>query len=208
MKFNFLPQNFNFFVLFERQVGYAVDAAVCFRKVAEQGLADEESLERMKEIEHQGDEAAHAIFDQLNKTFITPFDREDIHALAIELDDVTDMLNTIINRLKVYKLTGVNANLVKFAGIIEESVRAMQCAVHGMRDSKNRAAVATSCVEINRLENVGDDLRDQMLSELFEREKDPITLIKWKEIYQDAETILDICEDVAHVVDSILVKQA
>jgi len=208
MGFNFLPKDFNFFELFEQQVGYAVDAAVYFKELVSKGTFDETKLQKMHDLEHNGDEVTHNILDRLNKTFITPFDREDIHALAKELDDIIDMIYTILNRLKVYKITGVDKNLVEFASVIEDSVRAVARAVKGMRDMKHFKTVAEACVEVNRLENLGDSMRDAMLEALFETEKDPISLIKWKEIYQDAETVLDICEDVAHVVQSILVKQA
>jgi uncharacterized protein len=208
MIFKFFPREFNFFDLFEEQVGYAVEAAKCFKEIAAGGKIDGQAVARMKDIEHKGDEAAHKIIDQLNKTFITPFDREDIHRLAKELDDVIDMANTIINRMAVYKLHGVNKNLIQFSSVIIDSVSALERAIKGMRDKKSLKLVNEACVEINRLENVGDTMRDEVLAELFEKEKDPIMVIKWKEIYQDAETVLDICEDVAHVVDSILVKQA
>ncbi len=208
MFFKFLPREFNFFDLFEKQVGCAVDAAKYFKEMTVRGVFDEEAVKKMGAVEHQGDEVAHTIIDQLNKTFVTPFDREDIYRLMKEIDDIVDMINTIISRLRVYKLSGVNKNLVEFASVIEESVNAVACAVKGMRNTKNYQAVSGSCVEVNRLENVGDSMRDQMLADLFDNEKDPIAVIKWKEIYQDAETVLDICEDVAHAVDSILVKQA
>lgn len=208
MLFRFLPKNFNFFDLFEKQAGHALEAATCFKDMVTKGALDENYLKKMGDIEHEGDQVAHQIFDQLNKTFITPFDREDIHSLTKELDDITDMLYTIANRLKVYKITSIDKNLIEFASVIEESVRGVVCAVKGMRNAKNSKSVFDSCIEINRLENVGDSMRDAMLAELFENEKDPISVMKWKEIYQDAETVLDICEDVAHVVQSILVKQA
>ncbi|MCX5701203.1 MAG: DUF47 family protein [Candidatus Omnitrophica bacterium] len=208
MLFNFIPREFNFFDLFEKQASYAVEAAKFFKELTAKGEIDEEAMNKMRLIEHQGDEAAHTIMDQLNKTFITPFDREDIFSLAKELDDVIDMINTIISRLAIYKLTGVNKNLVDFSLVIEESAQGILCAVKGMRNVKNLKIVKDACVEINRLENVGDSMRDTMLAKLFDTEKDPIAVIKWKEIYQDCETVLDICEDVAHVVSSILVKQA
>ena len=208
MFFKFLPKGFNFFDLFDKQVSYAVDAAVFFKKLVSKGAIDDESLDKMREIEHQGDEVAHNIIERLNKTFITPFDREDIHSLTKELDDVIDMINTIVSRLKIYKITDVDKNLVEFSSVIEQSVRALERAIRGMRDMKNCKTVFDAIVEINSLENVGDSMRDAVLAELFETSKDPIAVIKWKEIYQDAETVLDICEDVAHVVDSILVKQA
>jgi len=208
MGFSFLPKEFNFFDLFEKQVGYAADAANCFKEMVSKKQLDDTSLQRMHDIEHQGDDVTHEILDNLNKTFITPFDREDIHSLAKELDDIIDMIYTITNRLRVYKINSADKNLTDFANVINESVGAVARAVKGLRNTKNAKSISESCVEINRLENVGDSMRDAMLAELFETAKDPIEVIKWKEIYQDAETVLDICEDVAHVVQSILVKQA
>ena len=204
----FMPKEFNFFDLFENQVGFAVDASSYFKRVISTGEINVNVLQKIRDIEHQGDEVAHTIIAQLNKTFITPFDREDIYTLAKELDDVVDMINTILSRMVIYKLSGVNDNLVRFAVMIDDSVNALALAVKGMRNSKNSKSVLDACVEINRLENEGDSMRDIVLAELFEKEKDPIMVIKLKEIYQDAETLLDICEDVAHVVESILVKQA
>ena len=208
MLLNFFPKEFNFFTLLNKQAEYAVAAAKHFKELVAKGSVEEADLEKMQNIEHQGDEAAHTILDQLNKIFITPFDREDIHALAKELDDVTDMINTIVSRMMVYDIRGVNKNLVAFASVIEESVLALACVVKGLQHLKNSKFMMESCVEINRLENVGDSMRDKVLAELFETEKNPIAVIKWKEIYEDAETVLDICEDVAHVVQSILMKQA
>jgi predicted phosphate transport protein (TIGR00153 family) len=208
MFFKFLPKDFDFFSLFEKQAGYAVEAAAYLKEVVSKGALDEGRLKKMHAIEHQGDEVAHAIIAQLNKTFITPFEREDIHALTMQLDDVIDMLYTIANRLRVYKITKVSKDLIEFASVIEESVRCIASAIKGLRNEKNTKPVSESCIEINRLENVGDLMRDKAVEELFRTEKDPLMVIKWKDIYQDAETVLDICEDVAHVVESILVKQA
>lgn len=208
MIFNFFPREFNFFDLFTKQVAFAVEAAHCFKEIASKGAVDDAALERIKHLEHQGDDVAHAIIDQLNKSFITPFDREDIHALTIEIDDINDMINTIVSRMKIYKIAGVNERLIEFATVIEDSVQAVARAVKGLNNTKNAKAIKTACEEVNRLENVGDTMRDDFLAELFESEKDPIQVIRWKDIYQYAETVLDICEDVAHKVDSILVKHA
>ena len=204
----FFPKEFNFFDLFDKQVACAVEAAAYFKEVAQKGGFDAKALEKIHSIEHQADEIAHTVIEQLNKTFITPFDREDIHALIKQLDDVVDMINTIANRLVVYKLSKYDKNLAEFSKVIHESVKGVACAVNAMRTMKGFQKVSEACVEINRLENVGDAMRDMVLAELFETEKDPIAVIKWKEIYQDSETVLDICEDCAHVVESILVKQA
>jgi predicted phosphate transport protein (TIGR00153 family) len=208
MLFRFFPKQPNFFDLFEKQVGYAVEAACFFKEVVAQDRVSEGMLSKMAEIEHQGDNVAHTIIERLNKTFLTPFDREDIHALTMELDDITDMINNIVSRLRVYDITGVDQNLVEFAAVIEQSVPAVAKAVGGLRHVENVQVVFDACVEVNRLENVGDAMRDRVLAELFATATDPIAVIKWKDIYQDAETVLDVCEDVVHVVDSLMVKQA
>ncbi len=204
----FLPKEVNFFDLFEKQVGYAGDAARYFKELVSRGVVDDAVLEKMHDIEHQGDEVTHELIERLNKTFITPFDREDIHALAKELDDIIDMLYTITSRMKVYKIAAVSKELVEFSSLIEESISNVACAVKAMRNMKHSKSISDSCVEVNRLENVGDVMRDRVLGELFERERDPIMIMKWKEIYQYSETVLDICEDVVNVVESIFVKQA
>ncbi len=208
MIFKFFPKDSNFYGLFEKQISYAVEAARFFKQVAAQGYVNEDTLSKMEEIEHQADNVAHTIIETVNKTFITPIDREDIYALTTEIDDIVDMINTIVSRMKVYNIKGVDKNLVEFAEVIEQSVQAIKLAIGGLKNIKNVKVVYDACVEVNRLENVGDTMRDQALMELFENMKDPIMVIKLKDIYVDAETVLDVCEDVAHVVDSIMVKQA
>lgn len=208
MGFSFLPTESNFFVLFSKQAELAVTAAVYFVEITSNGIYDEETVRKMRSLEHQADEVTHEIIDRLNKTFITPFDREDIYTLTKELDSVIDMIYTITNRMRVYKIREVNDDLVEFANVIEKSVRALTVAIESLKDTKSPQAALDSCIEVNRLENIGDSMRDSILTKLFETATDPIYLIKWKEIFQFAETVLDICEDVAHVVESIIVKQA
>ena len=209
MLLRFFPKETNFFDLFDRQVTHALDAARYLKEVVANPTLGAEARQKMKNIEHQGDEVAHDIIDRLDKTFITPFDREDIHSLVREIDDIIDMIYSIVNRISVYQLDKVDKNLIRFASVIEESVLQVVNAVKGMRNMKNSKMVMNACAEVNRLENVGDAMRDEMLVDLFERAKhDPVSIIKLKEVYQDAETVLDICEDVAHVVESILVKHA
>jgi len=208
MCLRFLIHRFDFFDLLERQVGHAVDAACLFREITAQDQVTDDRFNRMTHIEHQGDDAAHTIIHQLNRTFLTPFDRQDVHTLVMELDDITDMIHNLVRRLRVYDITGVDPSLVEFAALIEPSVRAVARAIGGLRHAQNARAILDACVEVHRLENVGDVLRDQALAELFATARDPILVIKWKDIYQDAETVLDVCEDVVHVIASILVKQA
>ncbi len=210
MAFGFLlPKDGNFFDLFDKQVDYAVQAATHFAKIVADFKITDEEVEIMKEIEHHGDQITHQIMDQLNKTFITPFDREDIHSLSKELDDIIDMLYTITKRLRVYRILGENRNLAEFARVIEMSVKGVAQAIKGLRNMKKNKEILKACVEVNSLENLGDKMRDDLLTELFEKHsKDPLLVVKWKDIYQDAETVLDVCEDAVHVIESILVKQA
>jgi predicted phosphate transport protein (TIGR00153 family) len=204
----FLPKEFQFFDLFDKQAGFAVEAASLFKDLASSGKFMGDSASRMHEIEHHCDDVTHEIINKLNRTFITPFDREDIHALAHELDTVVDLINTTTSRMRLFKLSKVNKKLVQFSDLIEQSVGALSKAVKCMRDGKQLERVNQYCIEINRLENEGDQLRDESIGDLFAKSKDPIHIIKWKEIFTEAETVLDACEDVANIVESILVKQA
>lgn len=204
----FLPRNSDFFSLFDKLADNAVAAADLFKQAALEGKIDEATVKRMEAIEHDGDDTTYTLIDKLNKTFITPFDREDIHSLGKELDDVTDVINAMVGKLKIYKLSGVNKNLVEFALLIDESVRCLASAVKSLHDLKNSKNILAACVDINLKEDQADSMRDHSIAELFETETNPINVIKWKEIYEDAETVLDICEDVANVVEAIIVKQA
>lgn len=208
MGFSFLPKESNFFILFSKQAELAVEAAVFFVEITSKGSYGEEIVRKMRSIEHQADEVTHEIIERLNKTFITPFDREDIYTLTKELDSVIDMIYTITNRMWVYKIKEINLDLIEFANVIEKSVRALTVAIESLKDTNHPQPALDSCIEVNRLENIGDNMRDTILARLFETATDPVYLIKWKEIFQFAETVLDICEDVAHVVESIIVKQA
>ena len=208
MFFKFLPKEPNFFDLFDKQVNCTLEASKLFKDAVAKEIVSEDYIKKIQDLEHTGDKISYNILTQLNDTFITPFDREDIHSLTKELDDIIDMIYTIMNRLNIYKIKGVNKNLVDFAEVIEKSVSAVACAVKGLRDIKNPKSILSSCLEINRLENVADNMRNTVLAELFENEKDPIQIIKLKEIYEDAEDVLDVCEEVAHIVESIIVKQA
>lgn len=204
----FFPQEFNFFNLFNQQMDCLLEGADAFKRALEKGVVDPEYLRKIKEIESKADQSAGAIISQLNKSFITPFDREDIHGLATVLDDVIDMLNTIANRLAVYKISEVPKDFIGFSLVIEETIRTLASAVKGLKSMKNYDVVMSSCVEVSRMENIADAMRDTALAGLFESEKNPVVIIKWKELYEDAETVVDICEDAAHVVEAIMLKQA
>lgn len=204
----FFPNEFNFFIEFDKQADCLIEGAEALKKAVAKGTIDHISLGKIQEIETKTDAITGKVMSQLNKTFITPFDREDIHSLTKALDDVIDMMNTIASRMNTYKIKEARRSLIEFSLVIEEAVRALASAVKGLKDMKNYDVVMNACLEVSRLENISDAIRDSALAGLFENEKDTIALIKWKEIYEDAEAVVDICEDVAHVVESIMLKQA
>lgn len=201
-----LPKEDKFFDLFDRQAENLVRAAEFYRKCINEATLSPEQVREMHEFEHYGDEVTHTIINTLNETFITPFDREDILALANRMDDIIDNLYLLLNRFYLYKITKPTDFSKKLAGTIEHSTRALQKAVATLRSNKHMKDTLRHCVEINRLENEGDVLRDEAISDLFANEKDPIVVIKQKELYEIAEVTTDFCEHVANMVESILVK--
>jgi len=209
MKLSFLPKEFQFFDLFDRLASDAVHAAQCFKDFAQKGTFGIEETAKMRHIEERCDEVTHEIIRKLNRTFITPFDREDIYDLAHELDSVIDIIHSITKRMRLYKLNNiVNEDLIRFADLIEQSVGYLSQAIKGLRNIKQAKQISEWLIEINSVENMGDQLRDEVLGKMFANSTDPMDVIKWKDIFLDAEAVLDQCEDVANIVEGILVKQA
>jgi hypothetical protein len=206
MSFNFIPKEVKFFDYLNLQAENVVKASSYFKTILKHGALSEESAKKIHDIEHEGDTLSHEIVDMLNRTFITPIDREDIFALSHTLDDVLDLINAMSNRMRLYKLDPADEHFSQFIDIIDQAAVALSNAIKHMHDTKRQRRVLDHCIEINRLENIGDTLREKAISTLFETEKDPIKVIKWKEIYEVAEGTLDTCEHVAKVIESILVK--
>ena len=172
-------------------------------------LANYENVElrvqKLKDIEHKGDDMVHALLTKLNQTFITPFDREDIHRLASTIDDVLDFVNAAGERLMIYKISNPPSAAVELANIVvrqsEQISKAVSLLDHGPK-------VLDICVEINRLENDADEVSRKAIAHLFEREKDPIHLIKLKELFEVLERATDKAEDAANVLETVVLKSA
>ncbi|MEW5951676.1 MAG: DUF47 family protein [Elusimicrobiota bacterium] len=202
-----IPKEAKFFELFNNQTENISKAISFFKKSVKENSFTDEVVKKIKEYEHEGDTISHEIVDMLNRTFITPIDREDIYLLVNNIDEVMDLINVISNRIHMYKADVKDEYLYEFLVNIEESVTALNNAVKNLSNTSKKATrIMDYCIEVNRLENAGDSLREKAIMNLFEKEKDPIKVIKWKEIYEVSEAAIDSCEHVAKTIEGILVK--
>jgi uncharacterized protein len=176
-------------------------------KLLEQMLAPEKPLwdkaDEIKEVEHKCDFLTHEIIQRLNRTFVTPLDREDIHALARSLDDVMDAIDASAALVRLYRLDSVRFGARELAGIITVSTTQVSLALEALERHKG---LITHAVEINRLENEADRVHQQAVSRLFDDERDPLLVMKWKETLDFLEDATDRCEDVANVLEGVMVK--
>ncbi|WDF68872.1 DUF47 family protein [Sphingobacterium oryzagri] len=206
----FVPKDKKFFPLFEQAGANLIEMAKLLQEtVYSTDLAKRTDLnKKLEDLEHKGDNITHQIHLELGKNFITPFDREDIHALASSLDDVADFIHGASNRMELYKVATPSQAMKEITDLIVEATEHVATAVNELKDLKNIRNITDSCVRINSVENKADYIFDKAVGELFEFEKDAITLIKTKEVLSAMEDATDKCEDVANVLESILVKNA
>lgn len=203
----FMPKEAKFFDLFDKQAENLLEGAKLFNKIISAPEINRDNIDKMHAIEHRGDEINHDILNMLNESFITPFDREDIFTLAQNMDNVIDGIYMIANRFYLYRINQPSEESKKLADIIEKSVSAVCKVVNYLRSNKNMKDTLKQCVEINRLENMADDIRDEAISRILNDDKaNPILVIKQKELFEEAEKVTDMCEHVAAVVESIIVK--
>jgi predicted phosphate transport protein (TIGR00153 family) len=208
-KFNLMPRDDKFFDLFEVSAKNMVRAAVSLKDMIYSWERFDEKLEEMTQIEHQGDTITHEIMFQLNRSFITPFDREDIGLLAHSLDDVTDLIQSAADTMVLYKVKTPGKRARELADIIVQITTEVEDVMPSLRrHNANLEKILNSCVEINRLENVADTIYRTALTELFEYDSDIADIIKWREIYEHMESATDMCEDVANVLESVALKHA
>ena len=165
-------------------------------------------IREIERIEHEGDKVTHEIMHQLSATFITPFDREDIHELTSAIDDILDHIHGSAKRIEIYKVTNISPAMIKLAELIQQAADELYKAIHELRDLKNTNTIREASIKINSIENHADDVFDNAVEKLFEEEKNAIELIKIKEVLQNLETATDKCEDAANVLSSILVKHS
>lgn len=201
-----LPQEFEFYGLFEKAGDYSVAAAALLLKLTQNYEEADPLARELEALEHQCDEVAHQIMDRMNKCFITPLDREDIHAMIVSVDDVVDLIDASANRMTFFKVGQPTPHAINLAKQILRGCEKLSAAIHGMRNPKQYDAVMRDCIAIHEVENAADDILHEALVELFAVEKDPIQVIKWKDVYETMELVTDRCEDAANVLQSVIVK--
>ena len=209
--FNLLPKEKIFFDLFEQSAANVHKGAVKLVALMDDFTDLEAKAREIKDIEHAGDQITHQMIERLNKTFITPLDREDIHELTGRLDDILDFIDTAGNRIMLYKLDKPTKDAQALADIIEKTTAIIEKMIPGLRKlSSNQEveALMKSCIDVYDCETEGDRIEQHALAALFNNGHDPILVIKWKDIYEDLEAATDSCEDAANVIEAIVLKNA
>jgi uncharacterized protein len=200
-----IPRETKFFRMFAEVSENLTQGARLLHEILSNPTNDAERIRSLQELEHRGDEMTHNIIRMLNQTFITPFDREDIHRLTSSLDDVLDFVNAAAVRMTLYRITSPPPAAADLAKLIVRQAEELSAGVSLLETNQK---VLDHCVEVNRLENEADRVSRRAIAELFEHEKDPIQLIKIKELYEVLETATDKAEDAANVLEAVALKSA
>jgi uncharacterized protein Yka (UPF0111/DUF47 family) len=202
-----IPKDNVFFDLFEQQAGIVKEAAQKLVVLTEDFTSVKEKRQGIEQLEHQGDQVTHNIYEQLNRTFITPLDPEEISRLASMLDEVLDYIDGATEKMFYYGIEATDVHMVELAKLIHMQTVELEWAVKGIRSIKNPKYIEERCIEVNRLENLADDVLAHAVTDLF-RTQHAITIIKLKDIYEHLETATDYCEDVANVLSDIAIRHS
>jgi len=208
VRFPFIPREEKFFELFEGSAQNMVRAAQNLKQLVDTWENIEERVSEITALEHEGDTITHRIMEQLHRTFVTPFDREDIALLAHSLDDVTDFIHAAADAMFLYKVDRPGQSAQELSDIIVQAATEVEKAMPQLRRRAELKQILERCVEINRLENMADRVFRSAMAELFANTTDIIHLIKWREIYEHMESATDRCEDVANVLEGVALKNA
>jgi predicted phosphate transport protein (TIGR00153 family) len=202
-----IPHDKIFFDMFERQAGVVKEAAWQLVALTEDFTNVKEKRHEIEKLEHKGDQITHDIYDQLNRTFITPLDPEEISRLASALDEVLDYIDGATEKMYYYNIGATDAHMIELAKLIHMSTSEIESAVKSIRSIKDPRYIEERCIEVNRLENLADDVLAHAVTDLF-KTNDAITIIKLKDIYEHLETATDYCEDVANVLSDIAIRHS
>jgi uncharacterized protein Yka (UPF0111/DUF47 family) len=204
----FLPREEDFFTLFERHAALTVEGAKEFQILVSGTRNIAAVAARIKEIEHETDVITHTCVERLHTTFITPIDRDDIHRLITRMDDVMDFVESASERIALYDLVEMTPEVRDLAELLIRATTAVGTAVGGLRDLKRPQTVLDACIEVNRLENEGDEILRNAVAKLFRSARDPLYVMKWKEVYEALESATDRCEDVANIIEGVVLEHA
>ncbi|MBI5622512.1 MAG: DUF47 domain-containing protein [Elusimicrobia bacterium] len=207
MAFSLIPKEEKFYELFTVQADAGVKAAAMFQDLVRNWDLESPLFDQLRDLEHEADITTHEIKDKLNRTFVTPFDREDIHALASELDDIVDIIQSISNRMRLYRISSCRPELAELVHVLAEASVAVQKAVSCFSSADKSRRVLDHCIEVNRLENEGDALLAKAIGNLFAGDTEPMEALKWDRCFEAVERGIDKCEEVAHTIEGILAKQ-
>lgn len=204
--FNLLPKDTVFFDLFENLSRHIVSAAENLNALTKSFPQIDDYVRKIRETEHAADDLAHAALDRLDRTFITPFDREDIHMLVGQMDDIVDNIDALSKRFKLYHIQSMEADFIKQTELLVQATKAVSEAVHRLRKNRKLSGLSDLLIEIHRLESVGDDNNHAAVSRLYSGSTQPLDVMKWKELYDFIEDALDGCEDVGNILERIVLK--
>jgi len=208
VKIPFIPTEKKFFDLFEESSKNIVISARALKEMLDTWQFIDSRVAEITEMEHRGDTITHQVISLLHRTFVTPFDREDIALLAHTMDDIIDFIHATADAMFIYKITSPTQRAKELADVIVQASEEMEKAVAGLRKKSDFKKMLERCVEMNRLENVADRIYRAAIGELFDDTKDIAELIKWREIYEHMESATDRCEDVANVLEGVALKNA
>jgi len=201
-----IPKDEKFYDMFEELANKIEEGGNMFTDILNNYEQSEAKIAKLKEIEHEADIITHRTYEKMHRTFLTPLDREDIYNLVNKMDSVLDMIEAAAVRMQLYKIKKPADEIKELARILNLAIGKIKKIVHALRDKKKSQEILEDCVEINTLENEGDIVLRMTMARLFEREKDPIELIKWKEIFERIEESIDVCEDVSNIIEGIVLK--
>jgi len=203
-----LPREEDFFGLFERHAALTVEGAKEMKRLVQGGQNIGWLAARIKELEHETDVITHSCVERLHRTFITPFDRDDIHRLITRMDDVMDFIESASERLALYELEQMTQEVQDLARVLVRATEAVATAVAGLADLKHSQAILDACIEVNRLENEADEILRNAVAKLFRQATNPLLVMKWKEVYEALEEATDRCEDVANIIEGVVLEHA
>jgi predicted phosphate transport protein (TIGR00153 family) len=201
-----LPRETSFFDFFEQHSRLTVEGARELLSLVTTGANIDAKARRIKEIEHETDVITHRCVEALHKTLITPIDPDQIHRLITRMDDVMDFIEAAAERISLYRLEKMTPEVRDMADVLQRAAVAVHEACCLLRNLKDPKALLAKCVDINRLENDADAILRRAVARLFDEEQNPITIIKWKEIYEHLESASDCCEDVANIVEGVVLE--